>query len=477
MKILITGANGYIGRRLLSKIIEQGYMVVCGVRDKSRFHFDETLRSRMEIIEMDTLIPETLKNIPDNIDGAYYLVHSMADSSNYSQLELQSASNFREALSFTKVQHLIYLSGIVNETQLSKHLQSRKNVEMELSKGLYHFTCIRAGIIVGSGSASFEIIRDIVEKLPIMIAPRWLLTRCQPIAVSDVILSLTKSMMNQDTFDRSFDIGANEITTYKEMLLSYARIRNLKRNIWIVPLMTPRLSSYWLYFVTATSYKLAQALVDSMKIEVVCRDNVLLKILNIQPISYEEAIRRAFDKIERNEIFSSWKDAYSSSNGKEKLSNYIIVPEFGCYKDQRKRKIERYNQCIEKIWSIGGDNGWYYANWLWSMRGLLDKLFGGVGLRRGRTNQKEIWVGDALDFWRVIYSNKDEGRLLLFAEMKLPGETWLEFKITNNELIQTVTFRPLGLAGRLYWYLVYPLHGMIFNGLIKRLTEIEKNEK
>lgn len=474
MKILITGANGYIGKLLLSKIIELGYTVVCGVRDKSRFHFEETLRSRLEIIEMDTLIPETLKNIPNDIDGAYYLVHSMAYSENYPQLELQSASNFREALSNTKVQHLIYLSGIVNEKQLSRHLQSRKNVEIELSKGAYHFTCIRAGIIVGSGSASFEIIRDLVEKLPIMIAPRWLLTRCQPIAASDVILSLAKSMMKQETFNKSFDIGANEITTYKEMLLNYARERNLKRNIWIVPVMTPRLSSYWLYFVTSTSYKLAQALVDSMKIEVVCRDNSLLKILNIEPISYTEAIRRAFDKIESNEIFSSWKDAYSSSDGKEKLSNYISVPEFGCYKDQRKREIENYKQCIEKIWSIGGENGWYYANWLWRIRGFFDKLSGGVGLRRGRTNQKKIWTGDALDFWRVIYSNKDEGRLLLFAEMKLPGEAWLEFKITNSELTQTATFRPLGLAGRLYWYLIYPLHAIIFNGLIKKLVEIKK---
>lgn len=280
-------------------------------------------------------------------------------------------------------------------------------------------------------------------------------------------------MMKRETFDRSFEIGANEITTYKEMLLSYARVRNLKRNIWIVPVMTPRLSSYWLYFVTSTSYKLAQALVDSMKIEVVCRDNALLQILNIQPISYTEAIGRAFDKTESNEIFSSWKDAYSSSNGKEKLSNYITVPEFGCYKDQRKRKVENHKQCIEKIWSIGGENGWYYANWLWRMRGYLDKFVGGVGLRRGRTNQKEIWVGDALDFWRVIYSNKDESRLLLFAEMKLPGEAWLEFKITNNELTQTATFRPLGLAGRLYWYSVYPFHGIIFNGLIKRLTDTE----
>jgi uncharacterized protein YbjT (DUF2867 family) len=476
MKILLTGANGYIGKRLLPKLIEEGHYIVCSVRDKARFHFDENIRSKIEIIEMDTLIPETLRNIPKDIDAAYYLVHSMADSANFQDLELQSASNFRVALSSTQAKHLIYLSGIVNEAELSKHLLSRKNVEIELSKGSYHFTCIRAGIIVGSGSASFEIIRDLVEKLPIMITPRWLLTRCQPIAVSDVISALAKSLMNEKTFDRSFDIGADEITNYKEMLLSYARVRKLKRRIWIVPVMTPRLSSYWLYFVTSTSYKLAQALVDSMKVEVICRDNELLKILNIQPISYIDAIIRAFDKIESNEIISSWKDAYSSSDAKEKLSKYIFVPEFGCFKDQRKRKIENFSQCIDKLWSIGGDNGWYYANWLWRIRGFLDKLFGGVGLRRGRTNQKVISAGDALDFWRVIYAAKDEVRLLLYAEMKLPGEAWLEFKVAENILVQTATFRPLGLLGRLYWYLVFPLHSIIFKGLIRKLTENTKVE-
>jgi len=477
MKVLLTGATGYIGKRILPILVQNNHHVVCCVRDKSRFNPSFADNKNVSVIEVDLTDASSLKMIPHDIDAAYYLVHSMADSAKFEDIELQSASNFREALSATQAKHLIYLSGIVNETKLSKHLQSRKNVEIELSKGSYHFTCIRAGIIVGSGSASFEIIRDLVEKLPVMITPRWLLTRCQPIAVSDVIEALYRSLLNEKTFDKSFDVGAKEIITYKEMLLSYARVRNLKRKIFILPVMTPRLSSYWLFFVTSTSYKLAQALVDSMKVEVICRNNDLLEILNIQPISYTDAIKSAFNKIENNDIVSSWKDAYSSSEGKGKLSEYMVVPQFGCYKDQYKRRIENFDQCIEKIWSIGGDNGWYYANWLWIIRGFIDKLNGGVGLRRGRTNQKFINAGDALDFWRVIYSNRIEGHLLLFAEMKLPGEAWLEFKVIDNELIQTATFLPLGLAGRLYWYMFFPFHSFIFRGLIKKLTENNKQTR
>lgn len=471
MKVLLTGATGYIGKRLLSVLVQNGYHVVCCVRDKARFNPPINLKDSITILETDLTDRLSLQQIPTDIDAAYYLVHSMADSTKFEDIETLSASNFRDAISATQAKHVIYLSGIVNETKLSKHLQSRKNVENILSQGTYHFTCIRAGIIIGSGSASFEIIRDLVEKLPVMIAPKWLLTRCQPIAVADVISVLSKTLMNDKTFDQSFDIGSNDILTYKEMLLNYAKVRKLKRKIWIVPVMTPKLSSYWLYFVTSTSYKLATALVESMKVEVICRNNNLLKLLQIEPISYTEAIRRAFDKIENNEIVSSWKDAYSSSGGKLNISRFITVPEFGCYRDKRERKIQNREICIAKIWGIGGDNGWYHTNWLWRMRGFIDKLFGGVGLRRGRTNQIEVSVGDALDFWRVIYENKDEGRLLLYAEMKLPGEAWLEFKIKDDILIQTATFRPLGLAGRIYWYLVYPFHGIIFSGLIKRLSE------
>ena len=470
MKILLTGATGYIGKRLLPLLVKHGHHVVCCVRDETRFNPPSSLASKISVVEADLLDENSLSNIPNDIEVAYYLVHSMSTSGDYKSLEQQSAQNFRERVSKTSTKQVIYLGGIINESDLSEHLKSRKAVEDELALGTYNFTSLRAGIIVGSGSASFEIMRDLVEKLPIMITPKWLLTRSQPIGVSDVLRFLVGCIGNEKTFNKDFDIGCDDILTYKEMLLGLADVRKLPRRIITVPVMTPRLSSYWLYFVTSTSYKLATSLVDSMKVEVVCRNNEVNEILNIQPISYKEALIRAFDRIQNNEIVSSWKDSYSSSGISINISDFISVPEFGCFKDEQERLVENRADTLDRIWRIGGENGWYYGNWLWKIRGYIDKLVGGVGLRRGRTNPVKISVGDALNFWRVLYADKDEGRLLLFAEMKLPGEAWLEFKMKDKKLIQTATFRPLGIWGRLYWYSVLPFHGFIFKGLINKLT-------
>ena len=474
MKILLTGATGYIGKRLLPVLVEAGHEVVCCVRDLNRFDPPESLKKSISIIQLDLLDKKSFKNIPEDIEGAYYLVHSMTASSDYEILEQESAINFRDAMNATKVQHVIYLSGIVNEKNLSKHLSSRKNVETLLSQGNYNFTTLRAGIIIGSGSASFEIIRDLVEKLPIMVAPKWLQTKCQPIAIADVIAFLSKSMNNPLTFNQSFDIGGPDVLTYKDMLLGFSKARKLSRRIFIVPVMTPRLSSYWLYFVTSTSYKLASSLVDSMKVEVVCRNTDLNTILNVEPMSYQESLKRAFSKIENNEIVSSWKDAYVSSGMNINIADFINIPTFGCLTDSRKTTFDNREDCINRIWSIGGDTGWYYANTLWKIRGLMDKLVGGVGLRRGRTSTNTLHAGDALDFWRVLFADKKNGRLLLFAEMKVPGEAWLEFKIVDNELVQTATFRPLGLMGRLYWYSLLPVHGIIFGGMLNNLAKGKK---
>lgn len=470
MKILLTGATGYIGKRLLPVLVEEGHEVICCVRDVKRFEPPISLVSKIEVIEVDLLDANSLNRIPKDIDGAFYLVHSMSNSSDYQELEAKSAINFRNAVSKTLVKHVVYLSGIVNEKGLSKHLESRKNVEIELGKGTYNLTTLRAGIIIGSGSASFEIIRDLVEKLPIMITPKWLNTKCQPIGIADVISFLSQTLLHEKTYNRNFDIGGPDVLTYKEMLLEFASVRNLKRVIYTVPVMTPKLSSYWLYFVTSTSFKLASSLVNSMKIEVVCRNNEINHILKIVPINYQKALENAFEKIQNNEIVSSWKDASVSSDMDFNISEFIQVPAYGCFVDKKERQFLNRENCINKIWSIGGETGWYYGNFLWQMRGFMDKLAGGVGLRRGRTNPDSIHTGDALDFWRVLYANKEEGRLLLFAEMKLPGEAWLEFRIKDDKLIQTATFRPLGLAGRLYWYSVLPFHGAIFNGMIKHIS-------
>ena len=296
MKILLTGANGYIGKRTLPVLVAKGYDVVCCVRDKSRLTIPGSLTGNIEVIEIDLLKKDSLARIPKDINVAFYLVHSMSTSKDFEKLELESAENFRNAISQTECHQVIYLSGIVNEAKLSEHLSSRLKVEKELSRGKFQLTTLRAGIIVGSGSASFEIIRDLVEKLPIMVAPRWLQTRCQPIAVSDAITYLTGTINNKKMYGKSFDIGGPDVLTYKEMLLGYARVRKLKRKIFIVPVMTPKLSSYWLYFVTSTSYKLATALVDSMKVEVVCRDTRINDLIITENLSYRLSLERIFSK-------------------------------------------------------------------------------------------------------------------------------------------------------------------------------------
>lgn len=470
-KILLTGATGYIGKRLLPELVQNRFDVTCVVRDSARFHVPAGTESKVRVIEADFLNEETLSAIPVDIDAAYFLIHSMSVSTDdFDTLEAQAAENFRKRISQTQAKQVIYLSGIVNEEKLSRHLTSRKRVEEILAKGDYALTTLRAGIIVGSGSASFEIIRDLVEKLPVMVAPKWLKTRSQPIAIRNVIEFLTGVLLNEKTYRQSFDIGGPEVMTYKDMLLLFAKVRGLKRYILSVPVMTPKLSSYWLYFVTSTSYKLAVNLVNSMKVEVIARENRLHEDLGIQLLSYEEAVRLAFDRIAQEVVVSSWTDAFSGGPIRKGIAQAMEVPEFGCYKDQRRVKVRDENETLKRIWSIGGKSGWYYADSLWEIRGFLDKLAGGVGLRRGRKNPHDIETGDSLDFWRVIYVNRTEKRMLLYAEMKLPGDAWLEFRITNGELVQTATFRPLGLLGRIYWFSVMPFHGLIFNGMARKLA-------
>lgn len=473
MKILLTGVTGYIAQRLLPVLLQNGHTVVCCVRDKNRFNKQNYPPENLLVIEADFLNTDSLKNIPTDIDVAYYLIHSMSTATgNFAQMEETCAIHFRECLKSTACKQVIYLSGIVNEAELSKHLSSRKKVESILGESKsFALTTLRAGIIVGSGSASFEIIRDLVEKLPIMITPRWLNTKCQPIAIRNVVEFLSGVMNNTETYGQTYDIGGPDILSYKEMLLRFAKIRNLKRRILIVPVMTPKISSYWLYFVTATSYALAQNLVNSMKIEVVCKPNNLAAMLGIQLIDYDQSIKLAFDKIEQNQVLSSWKDAQSSNLLSKGITQYIEVPVNGCFKDTRSRKLTNTADALKKIWAIGGKTGWYYGNWLWGMRGFLDQLVGGVGMRRGRRSDTSISAGDSLDFWRVLLADKENKRLLLYAEMKLPGEAWLEFKIDEeNILTQTATFRPLGVLGRLYWYAVLPFHGLIFKGMIHKIS-------
>jgi uncharacterized protein YbjT (DUF2867 family) len=471
MRILLTGATGYIAQRLLPVLLEHGHHVICCVREKSRFDLEKYKDFSIELIEVDFLDEASLSAIPEDIDAAYYLLHSMSGKGDFSKLEQDTAVNFKHRLEQTQVRQVIFLSGIVNSKALSKHLSSRQDVAKTLESEKYALTTLKAGIIVGSGSASFEIIRDLVEKLPVMIAPKWLNTKCQPIAIRDVLHFLDGVLMKENTFNESYDIAGPEVMTYKDMLMRFAKARGLKRHILIVPVMTPKLSSYWLYFVTSTSYSLARNLVESMTVDVVAEPNDLQQELNIKPLTYEEAINLAFGKIEQNQVVSSWRDAMNTDAYGKGLSKLVEVPDSGCFKDYRKTKVEDLEGAMHHIWSIGGEQGWYYADWLWGLRGFIDKIFGGVGLQRGRTSINDLFPGSVIDFWRVILADKKERRLLLYAEMKLPGEAWLEFRIDEDLVLhQTATFRPLGVSGRLYWYAVLPFHAFIFNGMLKKIA-------
>lgn len=471
MNILLTGATGYIAQRLIPVLTDNGHHVICCVRDKDRFDTSKYDSTHLSVVEVDFLQQQTLDNIPVDIDVAYYLIHSMsAAKGDFEEMEQRCAENFIRRIEQTHAQQVIYLGGIANEDQLSKHLSSRKKVEDILGRSSVPLTTLRAGIIVGSGSASFEIIRDLVEKLPVMITPRWLKTRCQPIAIRNVIEFLYGVAGNNKTYGNTYDIGGPDILTYKQMLLRFGKVRGLNRRIIVVPVMTPRISSYWLYFVTSTSYTLAKNLVNSMKVEVVCKPNNLAEMLRIKLIDYDNSIKLAFDKIEQNQVLSSWKDAQTTSVLQRGIQHYIEVPVNGCFKDIRTANLSDTDATMQRIWSIGGSTGWYYGDWLWEIRGILDQLVGGVGMRRGRKSQASISAGETLDFWRVLLAGKQEKRLLLYAEMKLPGEAWLEFRIKDNKLIQTATFRPLGIWGRLYWYSVLPFHAFIFKGMIKKIS-------
>lgn len=475
--ILLTGSNGYIGRRLLPILAMQGHKVICLVRDIRRVSLEVRNVSKNEIIEGDLLKPETLLSIPEDIDYVFYLVHSMSNSySSFESMELRSAQNFMHAIGKTKARQIIYLSGISNHEVLSAHLRSRKQVEIILASSDTPLTVLRAAIIIGSGSASFEIIRDIVEVLPLMITPVWLNTRCQPIAIRNVIEYLTAVIGLESTYNKIFDIGGDDILTYREMLIRYARIRGLKRTIVMVPILTPKLSSLWLFLVTSTSFSLARSLVESMRFEVIVKRTGIRELVPVRLISYNEAVDLAFQKIDQNLVVSSWKDSFSQSSTPINMLDYIQVPDKGVFTDKRFREIHALSveQVVDNIWKIGGEHGWYYLNFLWRLRGFIDKLAGGVGLRRGRRSPDSLLPGDALDFWRVLLADRNEHRLLLYAEMKLPGEAWLEFKVIERNkrsfLEQTATFRPHGVWGRLYWYSVLPFHGFIFSGMANQLS-------
>lgn len=471
-KILITGATGFVGKRLVIHLLNQGHVVYALCRIKGTKVFSED-KPNLVYVWGSLENPETLKNLPQDIDAAYYLVHSMSDVvGNLADAEVKIVQEFLRGLHHTNVKQIIYLGGIINdEKALSPHLKSRLLVEEALKRSTIAVTILRASIIIGAGSASFEIIRDLCEKLPVMVAPKWVNNFCQPIAIPDVLFYLSKVLLNQDCYNKTFDIGGPDVLTFRDLMMNYSSFRNLKTWIINVPVLTPRLSSYWLVFITSVRFSLCYYLVESMKSSTIVILDGIKKIIPHTCLTYNEALALAFQNISQNEIVSTWMDAWEIHDRNPDIDKYIHVPTEGCLRDERKVIVKDSKEAaINRIWSIGGSTGYYALNWAWSLRGFFDQMIGGIGLNRGRRHPSELQVGDSIDFWRVLLADKEKGHLILFSEMKVPGEAWLEFRLDKDVLIQTATFRPRGISGRIYWYLLYPFHFFIFRKMAKAIA-------
>lgn len=462
--ILITGATGYIGRRLKKRLLEDGrYAIRLLVRNRSKV--SAAVRHRLDIVEGDTLKPATLTEALRGIDTAYYLIHSMGASADFSRLDRQSAENFREACIAAGVRRIVYLGGLGVKGSASRHLLSRIETGEILASRPEAIQTLwfRAGVIIGSGSASFEIIRNLVQKLPIMVTPRWVETRTQPIGVADVIDYLAAALELSEADDQIIDIGAAPMS-FREMLSQAATGMGLKRRIWPVPFLSPRLSSYWLTLFTPVPFRMAAALIEGLKSETVAQnDNARRLFPAIRPRPYPQAMREALHEIEENQVLSRWCDSSAGAvcdiTEEDAIATAIL-------RDMRSFDCSGISpaKVFASACAIGGEAGWFTYHFLWGLRGVIDKLAGGYGLSRGRRHPSELRVGDALDFWKVA-DIKEGKRLLLLAQMKVPGKAWLEFDLAGQTLTQTAHFYPNGLWGRLYWYAMLPFHHLVFRDL------------
>ena len=470
--ILVTGATGYVGGRLVPRLLEKGYKVRCLVRDASRL---ENRWTGVELVEADVLNADSLNGIFKNIDTTYYLIHSMGGDGEFSRTDIIAAENFARAAQEQDVKRIIYLGGLGStEENLSKHLSSRLQTGETLRKFNVPVTEFRAGVIVGSGSLSFEMIRYLTERLAVMITPKWVNTKTQPIAIRDVLRYLVEALNIEKSKGEIIEIGGEDILTYKDLMTIYAEVRGLKRYFIKVPVLTPRLSSHWVGLVTPLPSRIAKPLVDGLKSELICKSSKAKELFHFKTISYKEAVKLALQRNKEGKTETIWFGSYSSGT-KTKITPVHLTQKEGMIIEKRETIVDAPATLTFKTFtSLGGKNGWY-ANFLWKLRGYIDLLIGGVGLRRGRRSETELVPGDPLDFWRVEAIEKNK-LLRLRAEMKMPGKAWLQFQvedIDNNKsaLTQTAFYEPRGLWGLIYWYSVYPLHGLIFSGMIKTVKK------
>jgi len=475
--ILVTGATGYVGGRLVPRLLNAGYRVRLLIRGDGKRLAGRPWRNQVDIVQGDVLEPSTLPAAMCDVDAAYYLIHSMEGSKEFRRRDQEAARNFSEAAAAANVQQIVYLGGLgAPHQQLSEHLQSRHETGDELRAAGVPVTEFRAGMIVGSGSLSFEMLRHLTERIPVMICPRWAFNLTQPIAIRDVLSYLLAALEKPACQGRIIEIGSPTVLTYADMLRRYAQIRGLPRLIIRVPVLSPFLSSYWVHWMTPVSRSIARPLIEGLINDLVVTAYSAHEIFpEIEPMPYESAVELAVERINANDVETIWSDARASSRGD--LPPVYLNQEQGMLFERRERLVNATAATVFKVFAgIGGERGWPSYNWLWTLRGLLDRAVGGPGMRRGRRHPDELRVGDALDFWRVEAIEPNE-LILLHAEMKLPGQGWLRFRAIPTEetgktkLVQTALFAPRGLFGLLYWYSVYPLHGFVFSSMIDRLCD------
>jgi uncharacterized protein YbjT (DUF2867 family) len=473
--ILVTGATGYIGGRLVPRLLDAGYQVRVLVRDTARLQ-GRPWRESVEVIEGNVRDIESLRPALEGVKAAFYLVRSQVDEANSSQIDSTGARNFGQAAREAGTERIIYLGALGDPDKKHADLVRSQQITGDvLRESGLPVTEFQASLIVGSGSLAFEMIRYLTERVPIMVCPQWVKTRVQPIAIRTVLDYLEQSLVTPESENQVLQIGGSEVLTYRDMLRRYAKVRELPRGLITLPVLTPRLSSYWVHWITPVPASIARPLIDGFRYEAIVDNDMARRIFpGIRLLNYELSVRLALAHLETGDVETTWNDALATSQGD--LKPVVLTSHEGMLAEQRQSVVNAPPSAVYSAFSrLGGDRGWAYWNWAWRARGAMDRFIGGVGMRRGRRDPYTLRVGDALDFWRVEAVEPDH-MIRLRAEMKVPGDAWLQFDATplddsQTRLTQTAYFASKGLAGLLYWYVLYPIHGIIFSGMIRELSE------